>query len=71
MRAASARTSPFMHDVVDSVVEVMGGAYPELRDATPLVQRVIRTEEEAYAQTLGAGLQRLEQMLARAERRHA
>ena len=55
-----------MHEVVDSVVEVMGGAYPELRDATPLVRRVIRTEEEAYAQTLGAGLQRLEQMLARA-----
>jgi alanyl-tRNA synthetase len=59
--------SPFMQDVVESVVDAMGGAYPEIREAVQLVRRVVRAEEEAYAQTLGAGLQRLEHLLARAQ----
>ena len=58
---------PFMFGVVDPVVEVMGGAYPEIRESVDHVKRVIRSEEEAYAQTLGAGLQRLEALLARAD----
>ncbi|MCX7625783.1 MAG: alanine--tRNA ligase [Candidatus Sumerlaeaceae bacterium] len=54
---------PFMYQLVDKVVEVMGGVYPEITEAPDLVKRVVRTEEESYAQTLGTGLQKLEQLL--------
>ncbi|PKO19486.1 alanine--tRNA ligase [candidate division BRC1 bacterium HGW-BRC1-1] len=59
--------NPFMFNVVDSVVEVMGETYPEIRESVPHIKKVIRTEEEAYSQTLGAGLQRLEALLERAD----
>lgn len=54
---------PFMYRLVDTVVDVMGGVYPEIKETPELVKRVIRTEEETYAQTLGTGLQKLEQLL--------
>lgn len=55
--------SPFMYQLVDTVVGVMGDVYPEIKETTDLVKRVIRTEEETYAQTLGTGLQKLDQLL--------
>lgn len=58
---------PFMFQVVDAVIEVMGSAYPEIKKMPDLVKRVIRLEEEGYAQTLGTGLLRLEALLTRAE----
>ncbi|MGC8740222.1 MAG: alanine--tRNA ligase [Candidatus Sumerlaeaceae bacterium] len=54
---------PFMYRLVDTVVDVMGGVYPEIKETTDLVKRVVRTEEETYAQTLGVGLQKLEQLI--------
>ncbi len=57
----------FMHQLVDSVIDVMGDVYPEIKEAPDLVKRVIRTEEEAYAQTLDVGLQKLESLLAKSE----
>jgi alanyl-tRNA synthetase len=56
-----------MYQLVDTVVDVMGNVYPEIKEAPDLVKRVIRTEEETYAQTLGVGLQRLESLLAKTE----
>lgn len=55
---------PFMYRVVDAVLDVMGEAYPELLEMPAIVKKVIQAEEEAYAQTLGTGLQRLEALLA-------
>lgn len=54
---------PFMDQVVDAVVETMGGAYPEIRQHVAQIKRVIRREEEGYAETLTAGLQRLESVI--------
>ena len=54
---------PFMYHLVDVVVELMGSIYPEIKENTDLVKRVIRMEEETYAQTLGSGLQKLESLL--------
>lgn len=56
--------APFMEGVVDAVVEALGEAYPEITRSIDLVKRVIRTEEQAYSQTLGGGLSRLESLLA-------
>jgi alanyl-tRNA synthetase len=47
---------PFMYRVAGTVIEVMKEAYPELTQAYETVARVIRQEEEAFADTLGQGL---------------
>lgn len=57
----------FMYRLVDKVAEVMGEAYPEVTEMTDVVKRVIRSEEEAFDQTLGAGLLKLEALIKRAE----
>ena len=51
--------------MVGTLVEVMGDAYPELADKRELVERALKAEEAAFAQTLDAGMQRLEGYLQR------
>jgi len=58
------KDQPFMENLVDTVIAVMGDAYPEITAAPDHVKKVIRNEEEAYVQTLGAGLARLENLFA-------
>ncbi|HJW47319.1 MAG TPA: alanine--tRNA ligase [Lysobacter sp.] len=50
--------------MVSPLVEVMGDAYPELMQRRELVERALKAEEAAFAQTLDAGMQRLEGYLA-------
>ena len=47
---------PFLHALVPVVVDVMGEAFPGIRDASEMVQSVIRGEEEAFLKTLGTGI---------------
>lgn len=54
---------PFMENLVDPIIDVMGDAYPEITRSTDHLRKVIRIEENAYLQTLGAGMQRLESLL--------
>jgi len=56
--------TPFMENLVDTIIETMGEAYPELKRSPEHLKKVIRTEENAYLQTLGAGLHRLEALLS-------
>jgi alanyl-tRNA synthetase len=58
------RTS-FMEHVVAAVVVAMGEAYPLLKDASTLLEKVVRNEEERFRETLEYGLQLLEEELAR------
>lgn len=46
----------FFHHVCVDVARVMGDAYPELREARPLLEKVVRQEEEAFRKTLDRGL---------------
>jgi alanyl-tRNA synthetase len=48
--------APFIYRVSGAVVDVMKAAYPELVAARETVARVIKTEEEAFAETLAGGL---------------
>ena len=57
---------PFLHGLVDVVVEQMGDAYPELRRNRDTVVRVVRSEEERFDVVLTSGLPRLEAALDRA-----
>ena len=46
----------FLYRIVDSVVEIMGNPYPELREAYNHVKNVIYNEEELFLKTLDRGL---------------
>ncbi|MBM3790716.1 MAG: alanine--tRNA ligase, partial [Acidobacteria bacterium] len=47
---------PFLFRIAGKVIELMGGAYPEIVAARETVARVIRQEETAFAETLDQGL---------------
>jgi alanyl-tRNA synthetase len=51
--------------MVGTLLETMGDAYPELVAKRELVERALKSEEAAFAQTLDAGMQRLEGYLSR------
>jgi alanyl-tRNA synthetase len=46
----------FFHRMVEPLAEIMGDAYPELRDKAEFVTRVLKTEEERFALTLEQGM---------------
>jgi alanyl-tRNA synthetase len=58
-------TEPFMYKIVVAVVEVMGEAFPELTKAQSQVERVLKQEEERFAETLYQGLKILEEDVSR------
>ncbi len=52
--------------MVAPLVEQMGAAYPELAAQQSTVEAALKSEEAAFAQTLDAGMQRLDGYLAKA-----
>lgn len=54
----------FMYKLAETVAEVMGGVYPELRENLESVQRQIRLEEERFFETLEQGVERLDALLS-------
>ena len=58
-----ART-PFFHKIVGELVNQMGDAYPEIRQAQTRVTEVLRQEEERFFQTIANGMEILESALA-------
>ena len=54
---------PFFHTLVDSLDEQMGDAYPELRRSKEHVKRVLRVEEERFAETIEQGMRILNEAI--------
>ncbi|MGI8907694.1 MAG: alanine--tRNA ligase [Candidatus Sumerlaeaceae bacterium] len=54
---------PFLYEIVDTVIDTMAPAYPEIREGASIVKRVIRVEEESFGNTLGDALKRLDALL--------
>jgi alanyl-tRNA synthetase len=54
----------FFHQLVGSLVEQMGEAYPELRTLQAHVEKVLRLEEEQFAKTLDKGMAILNDAIA-------
>jgi alanyl-tRNA synthetase len=52
---------PFFYKIVAPLVDQMGEAYPELAKVQSQVERVLRKEEERFAETLEHGLKILEE----------
>ncbi|MGZ8216201.1 alanine--tRNA ligase [Methylomagnum sp.] len=53
----------FFHKLVAPLCQEMGAAYPELAAARPMVEQVLRKEEERFAETLEQGMKILESHL--------
>jgi alanyl-tRNA synthetase len=49
--------------MLQALIDVMGDAYPELIEKRALIERALKAEEAAFAQTLDAGMVRLEAYL--------
>ena len=60
-------TKPFLHDLVEVVIERMKPAYPELVSSRDAIVSVVRQEEAQFDKVLTDGLPRLEAVLAEAE----
>ncbi len=54
----------FFHKLVGPLADEMGEAYPELRKAQAHVEKVLRKEEQRFAETLDAGMEILEGAVA-------
>ena len=50
------QSQPFFYTLVPALVASMGSAFPELARAADQVARVLRLEEERFAETLAAGM---------------
>ena len=53
----------FLYRLVDTLIESMGEAYPELTTQADLIKKVIREEEESFLRTLETGIKRLEKVI--------
>ncbi|MDA8084972.1 MAG: alanine--tRNA ligase [Nitrospiraceae bacterium] len=54
---------PVLYKLCGSVEEAMAGAYSELRDERPRVEKILRMEEERFNRTLEQGLQLLNDVI--------
>ncbi len=53
----------FIYKLTPVLIETMGEAYPELTTQKDLITEVIKTEEEAFLQTLATGIKLLDQIV--------
>ena len=53
----------FLYKLVDTLIEQMGDAYPELPAQKDLIKKVIKEEEEAFLRTLDNGIRLLDQKM--------
>ncbi|HEV7271212.1 alanine--tRNA ligase [Pseudoxanthomonas sp.] len=56
---------PFFHQMVGTLCELMGDAYPELPAARELVERALKAEEERFAETLDSGMRIFDDVASR------
>ena len=54
----------FIYSLVDTLISVMGEAYPELVAQSDLIKKVIKEEEEAFLRTLETGIKLIDKVIA-------
>lgn len=57
----------FMHLLVDTLIESMGEAYPELPAQANLIKHVIKEEEDAFLRTLETGMKMIDGVISKAK----
>ncbi len=53
----------FIYRLIDSLGEVMGDAYPELKQQKKLIEKVVKEEEESFLRTLETGIKLLDKLM--------
>ena len=61
------RKEAFMYQLVDTLVEQMGGSYPELVAQKDLIKKVIKEEEDSFLRTLDNGIRLLDTLIEKAK----
>ncbi|MBD5204095.1 MAG: alanine--tRNA ligase [Bacteroidales bacterium] len=61
------RKEAFLYQLVDTLVEQMGDAYPELPAQKELIKKVIKEEEESFLRTLDNGIRLLDELIRKAQ----
>lgn len=56
--------APFLADIADAVIDIMGEHYGELREQSDSIKRSITLEEERFHRTMDRGLNELDDILA-------
>ncbi|HEX9704003.1 MAG TPA: alanine--tRNA ligase, partial [Gemmatimonadales bacterium] len=56
------RRAPTLVELIDPVIRVMGGPYPELGNKRAHIESVTRAEEERFFETIEGGLRRLDDL---------
>jgi alanyl-tRNA synthetase len=57
----------FFEQLVEPVVQSLGGVFPELKERQDIIRRVIRAEEESFGRTLDRGLSVFTRMIEKRE----
>lgn len=57
-------TDLFLSSLVDTVIDILGTEYPELREHAELIKKIIDTEEKQFSTTLTQGIELLDSMMA-------
>ena len=57
-------TEPFLNQMVEPLVQVMGDAYGTLKQQQPYIEQIILQEEQQFAKTLSNGMKVLDQAIA-------
>ncbi len=59
---------PFLYQIAETVAELNKQAYPELTERLEYIKRVLKSEEEQFAKTIGSGLELLSELMNKGEK---
>ena len=54
----------FMYRMMDTLIDQMGGAYPEIKAQADLIKHVTKEEEDSFLRTLETGMKLIEKVMA-------
>ena len=60
----------FLYRLVDTLIDSMGDAYPELKQQPDLIKKVIKEEEDTFLRTLETGIKLLDKVVADASQKN-
>ncbi|MGL4560958.1 MAG: alanine--tRNA ligase [Brevinema sp.] len=60
-------TKPFLHKLVDIVVEMMGDYFVEIKERCSSIKSVIQSEEESFFRTLNKGFDKIKELIVSAK----
>ncbi len=59
---------PFIYELVEVLIETMGGAFPELSAQRDLIEKVIKEEEASFLRTLATGIKMIDELVSQAKK---